>query len=368
MVDPFEIFLAAPPGLENVLRDEARELGFAKARAVPGGVTFQGGWPDVRHANLHLRTANRVLARIASFRAFHLAQLDKRARKIDWPAFLRPGTAVKVETSTNRRSKIYHAGAASERIAKAAMAALGPALDESAPVRIMARIDDNLVTLSLDTSGTPLHKRGRKGFTGKAPLRETLAAAFLRQCGYRGDEPVLDPMCGSGTFLIEAAEMALGLAPGRARRFAFERMAGFDADLWNAERSQAIPPAAPPGFFGYDRDQGAIQGATRNAEGLPTEFACQPISALTRPEGPPGLVMVNPPYGARIGNKKQLYGLYGALGETLRAEFQGWRVGLVTSEPGLARATGLPFTQESPPIPNGGLKIRLYQTASLGQF
>jgi putative N6-adenine-specific DNA methylase len=369
MTDSFEIFLVAPPGLESVLCDEAREKGFADARPVPGGVAFQGTWPDVWRANLVLRGATRVLARIGAFPAFHLAQLDKRSRKFPWGQILRPDVPVRIETTTSRRSKIYHAGAATQRVERAIAETLGAPIAPDAPVQIKLRIDDNLCTFSVDTSGESLHKRGHKQGIGKAPMRETLAALFLRQCGFSGEEPVLDPMCGSGTFVIEAAEIAAGLNPGRARSFAFEQLATFDAAAWNDMR--AAGPATPPKarFYGYDRDPGAIRMSTENAAraGVSdwTSFTQQQVSELTAPDGPPGLVMVNPPYGARIGNKKLLYGVYGSLGQRLKSHFSGWRVGLVTTEAGLARATGLPFGPPGPPIPHGGLKIRLFRTAPL---
>jgi len=364
----FEIFLAGAPGLEPLLAEEARGAGFAQVAAVPGGVTVRGGWPEVWRANLCLRGASRVLARSGEFRAFHLAQLDKRARKFPWRAVLRPDVPVRVEVTT-RRSKIYHAGAARERITRAISEELGATVSEMAPVRVMVRIDDNLVTVSVDTSGEPLHRRGLKQAVGKAPMRETMAAMFLLACGYDGTEPVLDPMCGSGTFVLEAAEIAAGLMPGRARRFAFEDLASFDAQAW--ERLKASGPAAGPGvrFVGSDRDDGAVASARANAEragigGLCT-FERRAVSDLARPEGPPGLVMVNPPYGARIGNRKLLYGLYGALGEVLKSRFAGWRVGLVTSDAPLAKATALPFGPAGPHVPHGPLKVRLWQTGPL---
>jgi len=208
----FAIFLATAPGLEDVLAGEAAEAGLGPGRVLPGGVEIEGGWPEVWRANLAVRGANRVLARIGEFRAVHLAQLDKRARKIDWGAVLRADVPVRVE-ATCRRSKIYHAGAATQRIARAITEELGAPEGGEGAVRVMARIEDDLVTLSVDTSGAPLHRRGHSPATGKAPLRETLAALFLRRCGYDGSEPVLDPMCGAGTFPIEAAEIARGLAP-----------------------------------------------------------------------------------------------------------------------------------------------------------
>ncbi|SLN47998.1 THUMP domain-containing class I SAM-dependent RNA methyltransferase [Roseisalinus antarcticus] len=361
-----EIFLAAPPGLEALLAAEAGEKGFARPVAVPGGVTVQGGWPEVWRTNRELRGAGRVLARIGGFRAFHLAQLDKRARKFAWGDVLRPDVPVRVEASC-RGSRIYHAGAAAQRIERAIAEELGAPVAAEAALRVLARIDDNLVTLSVDTSGDLLHRRGHKSFVGKAPMRETLAALFLRACGYDGTEPVLDPMCGSGTFVLEAAEIAAtGLAPGRSRHFAYESLASFDATALPALGGGMAPEHL---CFGHDRDSGAIAGATANAAragvGEFTRFTQGAISDLPRPEGPPGLVIVNPPYGTRIGQKKLLYGLYGALGEVLRSRFSGWRVGIVTTEGGLAKATGLSFSDIGPPVPHGSLKIRLYRTEAL---
>ncbi|WP_158964663.1 THUMP domain-containing class I SAM-dependent RNA methyltransferase [Chachezhania sediminis] len=394
MEQEFEIFLVAAPGLEDMLQAEARALGFAGPAVVPGGVVTSGGWPEVWRANLMLRGATRVLVRFASFRAMHLAQLDKRARKVDWASVLRADVPVRVE-ATCHASRIYHAGAAAQRITRAIAETLGapviegpktkpkgpkngdddddaPALATGpAPVRVMARIDDDLCTLSLDASGEGLHKRGHKPAVGKAPMRETLAALFLAQCGYTGTEPVLDPMCGSGTFVIEAAEIALGLAPGRSRGFAFERLAGFDPAAWDAMRAAVRPRALPEGlrFHGSDRDAGAVKMSIANAEragvDAVTEFRNAAFSDIAAPGGPPGLVMVNPPYGTRIGNRKLLFGLHGALGEVLRTRFKGWRVGIVTSDGGLAKSTGLPFLPPGPPVPHGGLKVKLYRTDPL---
>ncbi|WP_306131275.1 THUMP domain-containing class I SAM-dependent RNA methyltransferase [Roseivivax marinus] len=365
--DALEIFLVCAPGLEPLLAEEAREKGFAPAEPGPGGVTVSGGWPEVWRANLVLRGAARVLVRIGGFRVPHIAQLDKRARKFPWTDVLHPGTAVRVDV-TCRKSKIYHAGAATQRIEDALKAA-GMVVDREAPTVLKTRIEDDFCQFSLDSSGEPLHRRGFKQAIGKAPMRETLAALFLRACGYDGTEPVLDPMCGSGTFPLEAAEIAAGLQPGRARTFAFEDFASFDAEAWAALKAPAPEPEGPPRFFGSDRDQGAVRGAADNAgrSGVAAlcRFECHPVSEARPPEGPPGLVMVNPPYGARIGNKKLLYAVYGALGETLKTHFRGWRVGLVTSEPALAKTTGLPFRQPGPPVPHGGLKIQLWQTPPL---
>ena len=167
--------------------------------------------------------------------------------------------------------------------------------------------------------------------------------------------PVVDPMCGSGTIPIEAAEMAAGLWPGRSRAFTWEAL--------GVPRPEApAPRAVPPLFHGFDRDQGAVQGAAKNAEraGVPVSFARAAISDLVPPEGPPGLVLTNPPYGTRIGDRKLLFGLYGALGTVLKDRFTGWRVGIVTPDGGLAKATGLDLVPFGP-VAHGGLKVSLWE-------
>jgi putative N6-adenine-specific DNA methylase len=363
----FEIFLVATPGLEAPLCEEARGAGF-DAKVVEGGVSFTGGWPEVWRANLELRGATRVLARIAEFRAMHLAQLDKRSRKVAWGDYLTPGVAVSVE-ATCRKSKIYHAGAAAQRVATAIREEFGALVADDAEVRVLARIEDDLVTISLDTTGASLHKRGHKEAVARAPMRETMAAMFLRQCGYRGDEPVLDPMCGSGTFVIEAAEIATGLKPGRTRSFAFEQLKTFDAKAWAAMKAGGAARPTELRFFGSDRDAGAVRMAGENAEraGVTAlvQFEERPVEELERPEGAAGLVIVNPPYGARIGHKGPLLLLHRRLGDALKAKFSGWRVGIITADAGLAKATGLRFEKPGAPVLHGGIRVTLWQTGPL---
>ncbi|NHN87388.1 THUMP domain-containing class I SAM-dependent RNA methyltransferase [Acetobacter conturbans] len=365
----FEIFLATVPGLEAVLCDEVRHKGFRSPSVVPGGVTIRGGWPEVWRANLWVRGTSRVLARIDSFHVTHLAQLDHRARQVAWADILRPEVPFRVE-ATCATSRIYHAGAAAERITRAIHETIGaPHADNDDGVLVRARFDQNVCTLSVDTSGDLLHRRGHKEAVNRAPIRETMASLFLRQCGYSGQEPVVDPLCGSGTFILEAAEIAARLNPGRSRHFAFEKLATFDAEAWERMRtvkSERIPSVR---FYGSDRDEGAVAMSEANAAraGITdfVTFARATISELQPPEGPVGLVIANPPYGTRIGDKKSLIPLYRALGQTLLARFSGWRVGIVTTESGLAHATGLPFLPPPAPVPHGGLRVTLFQTAPL---
>lgn len=367
----FEIFLASAPGLEQALWAEAREKGWKSARFVPGGVTMKGGWKDVWRANLEIRGANRVLARLGSFKAERLDELQARAKSLPWHRTLRRDVPIRVE-ATCTKSRLYHTGAVEERIAKAIHETLRAKIaDDENAVTIMARIDNNVCTLSIDTSGELLHKRGHKTAVNQAPMRETMAALFLRQCGFAGTETVLDPMCGSGTFVIEAAEIAAGLAPGRNRSFAFEKLPTFDPAAWAIMRMEAAAKATTPSikFHGSDRDEAAVAMARANAASAGvaeiTSFRKTVISDVTPPDGPPGLVIVNPPYGARIGDKGRLQSLYRSFGETMRNRFKGWRVGLITSESWLAEAANLPFEPPGPPVSHGGLRVKLYRTGPL---
>lgn len=365
---PFDIFLTAPPGLEVMLLDEVKLKGFRRPKAVPGGVTLRGGWPEVWRANLWIRGAGRVLARIGTFPAQHFDQLEKRAAQLDWRAILRPDIPFTVEASC-AGSRLYHSGAVAERIAKAIHAVTGAPVQPDAAVTIMVRMERDHCTLSVDTSGALLHRRGHKEAVNRAPMRETMASLFLRQCGYTGREPVLDPMCGSGTFVIEAAEIAAGLNPGRSRRFAFEQLACFDPDAWAAMRAPRTPRQTEWRFYGSDRDAGAIAMSQENAARAAVQdlatFRQSGVSEITPPAGQPGLVITNAPYGTRIGDKTTLVPLYAALGRALAGRFSGWRVGVITTERDLARATRLPFLSTQAPVPHGGLRVTLFQTAPL---
>lgn len=368
----FEIFLTTPPGLESFLLEEVKQANFNRPEAIVGGVTIWGGWNDVWRANLILRGASKVLARFGGFRAFHVAQLDKRARKFPWGDILMPGHVVKVEVTTNRKSKIYHAGAAVQRIERAIAEEFGSPIAasmEEAEIVIKARIDDNNILFSVDTSGAGLHKRGHKQAMGKAPMRETMAALLLRACKYTGQEPVLDPMCGSGTFLIEAYEISRNMMAGRSREFAFEKLATYDQEAVQKIKNSWSERDSDQHFYGSDRNVNVIGFSKANAERAGVDASCTfspiQVSNIIRPEGPEGLVIVNPPYGARIGKKRDLFALYSTFGDVMREQFKGWRVGMVTSDTELANATKLPWLPTGAPIAHGGLKIKLFRTEIL---
>lgn len=368
MTDQLDIFLIVAPGLENLLADEAREKGFAVGKVETGGVNLRGDWPAVWRANLELRGATRVLVRIGVFHAVHLAQLDKRSRRVPWADLIDRRHTVRVD-ATCRKSKIYHEKAATQRIETAIREETGATIETEADIRVMVRIEHDQCTISLDTSGELLHRRGHKTAVNRAPMRETLASLFLRDCGYTGQETVLDPMCGSGTFVIEAAELALNLKPGRSREFAFQHLKTFDAKVWTKMLVDDEEHSSEQRFFGSDRDPGAIRMSGENAERAGVAPLCTfehtAIRDLQPPACNPGLIIINPPYGGRIGDRKKLTAVYSSIGHALRTRFSGWRVGIVTSSAQLAKATGLPFSKPGPVVDHGGTKVRLYQTSPL---
>lgn len=363
-----EIFLITAPGFEQVLCDEAQEKGFKRPEPSLGGVTVWGDWKDVWRANLILRGASRVLVRLGSFPANHLAKLDKKSRKFPWDETFRADIPVRVDV-TCKKSRIYHSKAAAQRIETALTEEFGIQISSDAELCIKVRIFNDQCTISVDTSGEALHKRGHKEAVSKAPMRENLAALILRHAGYVGSEPVIDPMCGSGTFVIEAAEIATGLAPGRSRNFAFEKLLKFNKDNWQHLKEQVISNPTTLAFYGFDRNIGAIAMSIANAEraGVSSQchFNAQSISDLTEPEGEKGLIVINPPYGGRIGDEKKLFPLYQTMGKTLRSNFKGWRVAIVTSSARLAKSTGLPFEPKPLVFSHGGTNVKLFKIKEL---
>ncbi|HOX43843.1 MAG TPA: THUMP domain-containing protein [Myxococcota bacterium] len=362
-----KFFAQCPPGLEPALAGELRSLGAGGLEPGHGGVAFTGDRALAARANLMLRTATRVLLRLDRFPAAHLNELESRARRVPWERYLTKDQPFQLRVSCHA-SRIYHTGAAEERVARALAAATGGRADKTAGAAlVLVRIERDGCELSLDTSGAPLHQRGFKAEVGAAPLRETLAAGVLLLAGYDGSQPLLDPMCGSGTFALEAGLLALGRAPGLDRRFALEDVPGFGPGLFAEERARlrALERPAPPApILAADADAGAVGKARRN-------LARAGLEGLVRLErrrledqrlGPgPGLVVVNPPYGGRLGRGDDLEALHARLGALVGGT--GWRLALVTEQERLAHATGLVFQAVRGPLHHGGRKVRLYLTA-----
>jgi putative N6-adenine-specific DNA methylase len=399
------LFAVCTPGLEPFTAQELRDLGLLSSPAddnptqvrrgsqtaadeEAGGVEFSGDLRAVYTANLWLRTASRVILRLGEFYAAAFSELRKKASRLDWERYLAPGQAVALRV-TCHKSRLYHSDAVAERVAGAIADRLGrppevckfddqggPAL----PQLIIVRLVHDRCTISLDTSGERLHRRGYRLATAKAPLRETLAAGMLLASGWDRASPLIDPFCGSGVVAIEAALMAAGKAPGlrypaqagQERHFAFMDWPGYDHSLWQALSEDALQrfrkesqkPAGPVHILASDRDAGAVAMAQANAAragvGDRIEFSQRAVSAIDPPDGSsvPGWIVTNPPYGVRVSPGKDLRNLYAQFGHVLRARFPGWRVAILCSQLVLLHSTGIKL-DASLALVNGGVKVKL---------
>ena len=308
-------------------------------------------------ANLWLRTASRVLVRVAAFRATRFHELERAAKRIDWTPFL--GTAATPDFRvTARKSRLYHSDAIAQRLAEAAGA--NPA-GQHAQLFVVRVVHDDF-EISVDSSGDLLHMRGYRQATAKAPLRETLAAALLLAAGWSGQMPLLDPFCGSGTIPIEGALIGRRMAPGLQRDFAFTRWPAFDARLWTTLRNDArevVRAGMTVAIHGSDRDVGALEASIANAERAgvanDVQWSRRAVSAVQR-TSESGLVASNPPYGKRVRGGQDVRNVYAQLGNVARNTLPGWRVALYTSESRLASQIRLPLKQEFQTV-NGGIRV-----------
>jgi putative N6-adenine-specific DNA methylase len=354
-------FAVAAPGLEPILLQELQALGLS-AQAEAGGVSFRSDLAGLYRANLQLLTASRILARLGNFfYATSFEQLEARAARLPWERFLSPGRPVELRV-TCHRSRLYHSGAVAGSISKAIAARLGrPSPAGQDPQLVVVRLAENRCTISIDSSGELLHRRGYRQAVARAPLRETLAAALLLSSGWDLASPLLDPFCGSGTIPIEAARMALGIPPGSGRRFAFMDWPGYEPLRWSALLAEARPHPAAAGLViqASDRDAGAVRMAGENAErgGVAgaIEFSCRAISAITPPAGP-GWIVTNPPYGTRLSGGGDLRDLYARLGQVLRRCCPGWGALILCSDPALLGQTRLGL-ETGLALRNGGIRV-----------
>jgi putative N6-adenine-specific DNA methylase len=369
-------FAVTAPGLEPLCAAELRGLAI-RPTVDEGGVLWNGPIESIARANLWLRTASRVLVRVSEFRATAFYELELHAKRIAWDRFIAAGSSVEFRV-TCRKSKLYHSDAVAQRFARAVERRVpgariakakaadddDEATDSSDHQLFVVRFLHDVCTVSVDTSGPLLHRRGYRQQIAKAPLRETLAAAALLGSGWSGDVPLVDPMCGSGTIPIEAARLARLIAPGRDRGFAFLRWPEFNQQVWTKLLDDARAgelPSSPVEIAGADRDAGAIDAARANAARAGVaddiEFNVQPISALTSAE-PPGLVVSNPPYGVRVGESDDLRNLYAQLGNVIRRQRSGWTLALLSADRRLEQQTRLAF-EERFQTRNGGIPVRL---------
>lgn len=365
-----QFFVVTAPGLGEVCGAEAMALGFEDVRPSRCGVDFSGGLRDLYAANLHLRTATRILVRLGGFKATDFPDLFRKALRLPWGSFLRPDTALEIR-ATAHRSRLIHTGRIVETVSAAIDRALGRAAPGDSNARfkqlILVRFEEDSCTISCDSSGELLHKRGYRSAAGAAPLRETLAAASLLLLGWDGSIPLCDPLCGSGTIAVEGGLIATRQPPGRHRHFAFMSWPGYRPGLWQAlteEADRKIVPLLSP-IYASDSDQRVLTVAAQNAQQAGVadsiDFSCSDLQSLPVRPGP-GLVLCNPPYGIRLEQEEDLAALYRDLGRGFKRAFPGWTIAFIAPDEHLAMSTAL-NAHSRVHLVNGGLNVALYTAA-----
>lgn len=371
------------PGLEAVCRQELDGLGIRSKQAGPGIVEFTVNARSLYAANVWLRTANRIVVRIATFRATDFPHLQHHGMHVDWQRWLPDGFAPRFRVSSHD-SKLYHTKAIAQRLHQVSAP---PSVDEPEQLFIV-RIERNTVTISVDSSGQGLHRRPWRTELGEAPLRATMASAALLLTEWSPATSVIDPFCGSGTIPIEAALIRRGLPPGGEREFAFHHWPCFEPGAWAsvagtvrqawrsaltgdeshpvAKQDRSHPAATEelhpgPAIVASDRDEAMVRAARANAEAAEVadliDFDTRVVSHL-RARSDQGLVLTNPPYGRRLGTNR-LVGLYRRLGAVVRERVPGYGLALITSEAKLARTADIGL-QPVASFRHGGLPVRLY--------
>jgi putative N6-adenine-specific DNA methylase len=369
-----QYFASAPRGLEPLLAGELAGLGAGNTTAVPGGVAFSGDWQTCYRANLWSRLASRVLWRVAEFDYASEDDLHEAARKVDWMRYFTVEHTLRVNVSA-QKSPLTSLDFATLRIKDAVCdrfretVGSRPNIDRANPdVRVHAFLESARGAFYLDTSGEPLFKRGWRASAGEAPLRENLAAGIVLLSGWKPEEPLLDPMCGGGTLLVEAAAMARGRAPGANRRFGFEKLKVFSASIWEKEKRESLKPRNPPQtlqIFGSDSDPRVLGDARRNiaAAGVDRWVKLEQADVLERPApATSGVMIANPPYGERIGSKEELAQFYPKLGSALKKNYPGWRCHFFTADMRLPKLVRLQPSRRVP-LYNGALECRLFEFA-----
>ena len=371
---PQRFFAVTAPGLETLCRRELLALpGAVLITGIEkGGVAFEGRLHEAYEANLRCRTAHRILMRIDRFRAADFETLVRKTAAVPWELYLQPGPPPLVSVSAHQ-SRLYHSAAVAGRIQQGIqtrMAALtvsdSRGKGDKAVQRIHARLTHDRCQLSIDSSGANLHKRGLKRQGGQAPLRETLAAAVLMRAGYSGREILCDPLCGSGTFTLEAALMAKQIAPGWYREFAFQDWPAFRDGRWRHIRRTAAPPDMTfpqPTVWASDRSPAAIRNLQQTLSACGMDDVARAVQqnfddlegkALS-PAG--GIVVLNPPYGRRLGSRRTVEQTYISIGRHLRSRFRGWKAAVLAPNRRLADLLG--FRARRYTMAHGGQSVHL---------
>lgn len=368
-----DFFATCPRGLEKLLAEELISCGAADVKATEGGVGFTGDWPTCYRVNLQSRLASRVLWRVKAPTTYRNEQEVYQATfDLPWTRWFDVKNTILVKVTAIKSPltslefitlKIKDAVCdkfRAEKKERPSVAKLEP------DMRIHAFFQGDQFTLYLDTSGEALYKRGVRTHTNIAPLRENLAAGILKMTGWKPGIPLLDPMCGSGTFLIEAAQMSLNIMPGIARRFAFEKLKNFDAKTWGDMRTAAIAaqkPVCELPIHGSDLYGDALRAAHMNLEeaGIRETVDLKQCNALeASPPEKEGILVANLPYGERMGDEEELAALYPQLGDALKKKFGGWNAYLFTGDLRIAKLMRLSPSKRTP-LFNGAIECRLFE-------
>lgn len=359
-------------GLNDTLEQELKEMGLERVTKGPGGVTFEGSWSDCYRANLRSRVATRIVLPILDFPAYKPEDLYHNVLKHDFTKYIDPTAKIMVEASVRDSGAFRDQRFVAMKVKDAIVDQfrekfdVRPDVDTRNPdLKIVVRAVRSQFSLAIDTSGEGLFKRGYRMAQTDAYLKEHLAAGLVMLTGWKGDVPVVDPMCGSGTLLIEAALMALKIAPGTLRKgFGFQRLKGYrredfkkEADLATAGELTELPFK----FYGFDTDRKALAAAKENAEAAGVdeyiEFHRQPMETLIAP-APSGIMIVDPPYGERMGEVNELMETYKNLAHTMKVGFKGWECYVLSGNPELSSAMKLKAERKFP-VFNGPIECRL---------
>ncbi|MEW6132551.1 MAG: THUMP domain-containing protein [Pseudomonadota bacterium] len=367
-----QFFATCPRGLENVLAEELLELGAENVEKTGGGVGFHGPMTLCYAANLHSRLATRILLRVSAGKYQNEEDVYRGALAVFWHRWFAASRTIAVKVVA-QDSPLKSLNFITLRIKDAVCdrfveeGGMRPSVQTLHPdIRIRAFLTRDRYTLYLDTSGESLYKRGLRRQAGAAPINENLAAGILRLSGWKPDEPLYDPMCGSGTFLMEAAQMALNIAPGLGRDFAFERMLRMDARAWarmKDEAQKACQPVRPLPIYGSDVMGRSLRDADSNlkAAGLREAVTLSKADILDiEPPAESGVLVMNPPYGVRLGEEEELAELYPKLGDVLKNKFANWRAYIISADAKLPRLIRLSASKKTP-LYNGALECRLYE-------
>lgn len=367
-----QYFATCPRGLEKLLGRELQKSGATAIQPIGGGVSFKGDLSVCYHANLHSRLATRILIQVGRGTYNNEDELYQGAYKINWQNwfdvkhdFMVKVTGVKCPLKSLEFATLKIKDAVCDKFRQ--KVGERPYIDTRNPaVRVHAYLAKNDYQLYVDTSGAPLYQRGNRRHSVEAPLRENLAAGILKLSGWQPGQPLLDPMCGSGTFVLEAAMVALNRAPGMSRNFGFEKLKNYEADTWKKLKNTAQKAAKPVSFqqiYANDIDLRAVRVTKKNLAEADLLDAVtitqQPFAELTKP-AETGVMVANPPYGVRLGEDEMLAELYPQMGATLKQQFAGWDTYFLTSDLQMPKGMRLSPSKKTP-LFNGALECRLFE-------